>query len=66
MKAQCLLCYTLILKAEIYRGGEGSKERITVMLCTNANGMEKLQPLAGDKYESACCFKAVTHFSMPI
>ena len=32
-------------KEELCRGGKNSKERLTVLLCCNADGSEKLTPI---------------------
>ena len=36
---------SFVLKKEEWKGGKRSKERFTVLLCSNWNGSEKLKPL---------------------
>ena len=48
---------TFTFRGECCRGGKKSKERITVMICRNMDGSEKLQPLVIGKYASPRCFK---------
>lgn len=48
---------TLSYKSEKCFGGKLSKERLTVLLCTNADGSEKLPPLVIGKSRNPRCFK---------
>jgi hypothetical protein len=50
---------TLAFKGERCTGGKNSKERITILLCTNSTGTDKLLPLVIGKYRSQQCFKNV-------
>jgi hypothetical protein len=50
---------TLAFKGERCTGGKNSKERITILLCTNSTGTDKLLPLVIGKYRSPRCFKNV-------
>lgn len=52
---------TLSLKGETCRGGKKCKERLTVLLCCNADGSEKLKPLVVGKFEKPRCMKGITH-----
>jgi len=46
------------------RNGERSKERVTVLLCTNMSGTEKIKPLLIGKSAKPKCFKGIK--SLPI
>jgi hypothetical protein len=48
---------TLVSKGERCTGSKNSKERITVLLCTNSTGTDKLLPLVTGKCRSPWCFK---------
>lgn len=48
---------TLSLKGELCRGGKHSKVRVSVLLCTNMDGSEKIPPLVIGKSTSPRCFK---------
>lgn len=50
---------TLTVKGENCHGGKLSKQRLTVLLCTNADGSEKLTPLVIGKAKKPRCFKNV-------
>lgn len=50
---------TMAYKGEKCKGGKQSKMRLTVMLCTNATGTEKLTPLVIGRSERPRCFKNV-------
>ncbi|XP_046395439.1 tigger transposable element-derived protein 6-like [Ischnura elegans] len=50
---------TLATKGEICHGGKRSKERLTVLFCTNSDGSEKLKPFVIGKFASPRCFKHV-------
>lgn len=52
----------LNVKGEKCSGGKLSKERITLALCTNMSGTEKLTPLVIGKSAKPRCFKNVKHF----
>ncbi|XP_037290737.2 tigger transposable element-derived protein 4 [Rhipicephalus microplus] len=48
---------TLTFKGEGCHGGKRSKERLTVLLCANEDGSEKLPALVIGKFEKPRCFK---------
>jgi hypothetical protein len=50
---------TLALKGKRCTGSKNSKERITVLLCTNLTGTDKLLPLVIGKYRNPRFFKNV-------
>lgn len=47
---------SLSIKGETCQGGKKSKERVTVLLCCNADGTEKLKPTVIGKYWKPRCF----------
>ncbi|UYV75558.1 K02A2.6-like [Cordylochernes scorpioides] len=51
---------TLHFKGETCTGGNASKERITILLCCNMDGSEKMQPLVIGKAKQPRCFRALT------
>ncbi|KAH8010001.1 hypothetical protein HPB51_024351 [Rhipicephalus microplus] len=52
---------SLCLKGEACRGGKKSKERITVLLCCNVDGSEKLKLTVVGKFQKPRCFKRESH-----
>ncbi|GBO27638.1 Tigger transposable element-derived protein 6 [Araneus ventricosus] len=50
---------TLDIKSDTCHGGKKSKVRLTVLLCANADGFEKLFPLIIGKSKKSRCFKNV-------
>lgn len=58
---KCLPDRTLALKGEACHGGKNSKDRITVLLCSNSDGSDKLQPLVIGKSQRPRCFKNIKH-----
>lgn len=52
---------SLCLKGEACQGGKKSKERITVLLCCNADGSEKLKLTVIGKSQKPRCFKRESH-----
>ncbi|GBN25987.1 Tigger transposable element-derived protein 6 [Araneus ventricosus] len=50
---------TLAIKSDTRHGGKKSKVRLTVILCVNADGSEKLPPLIIGKSQKPRCFKNV-------
>lgn len=50
---------TLQMKGESCHGGKRSKERLTVVLCANMDGTDKLKPLVIGKFANPRCFKSV-------
>lgn len=59
---KCLPDKTLTFKGDPCSGGKHSKERITVLLCVNCTGTNKLKPLVIGKTKKPRCFKNVTSF----
>lgn len=53
---------TLAFKGEPCHGGRNSKERITVLLCCNADGSEKLTPIVIGKSKKPRCFRNIKRF----
>lgn len=55
---------TLIIKMETCHGGEKYKDGwLTMLLCCNTGGSEKLQPLAMGKFGKSCFVKTVKNCS---
>lgn len=48
---------SLSLKGEACHGGKCSKDRLTVLLCCNMDGSDKLKPWVIGKYRNPRCFK---------
>lgn len=48
------------IKGKSFRTGKHSKERVTLLLCANMSGSEKLPPLLIGKSANPRCFKGVT------
>ncbi|CAM4944475.1 unnamed protein product [Rotaria socialis] len=65
------LCYratpdrSLVLSKEECKGGKKSKERLTVLLCSNLTGTEKLKPVVIGKSQRPRCFKNITTSKLP-
>ena len=57
---KCLPDKTLHMKGEQCSGGKKSKERITVLVCANMTGTEKLPLLVIGKFAKPRCFKNVS------
>ncbi|XP_071043603.1 tigger transposable element-derived protein 6-like [Parasteatoda tepidariorum] len=55
---------TMAFKGENCKGGKKSKQRLTVLLCANSTGTDKLKPFVIGKYAKPRCFKNVT--SLPV
>ena len=55
---------TLKMKGEKCFGGKKSKERISVLLCSNMDGTEMVKPLVIGKFQNPRCFKGVK--SLPV
>ena len=53
---------SLVLKTEKCHGGKLSKQRLTVLLCANSDGSEKMKPLVIGKSAKPRCFKNVKSF----
>ncbi|XP_038057078.1 tigger transposable element-derived protein 6-like [Patiria miniata] len=51
----------MAFRGEQCHGGKQSKERITVTLCANMDGTEKLKPLLIGKFKKPRCFKNVIY-----
>ena len=56
---KCLPDKTLTLKGETCSGGKKSKDRITVLVCANMTGSQKLPLLVIGKFARPRCFKNV-------
>ncbi|XP_065222127.1 tigger transposable element-derived protein 6-like [Planococcus citri] len=62
---ECALFFKLMpdqlteFQNEICREGEQSEERLTILLCANADGTEKLTPLVVGKLRNLACFKHI-------
>jgi hypothetical protein len=52
---------TLHFKGETCTGGKASKERITILLCCNMDGSEKIQPFVIGKAKQPRCFRGIKH-----
>jgi hypothetical protein len=55
----CLPDRTLALKGETCHGGKSVKERLTVLWCTNSDGLDKRVPFVIRKSMKPRCFKNV-------
>jgi hypothetical protein len=53
---------TLDIKGERCHGGKAYKDRVTMLLCCNADCSEKLRPLVVGKFEKPRCMKGVKHY----
>jgi hypothetical protein len=53
---------TRALKGEMYQGRKGSRDRVMVLLCCNADGSEKLCPLIVGKFEKPYYLKGLKHY----
>lgn len=53
---------SIVHRTESYHGGKRSKEQITVLLCCNMDGSEKLKPLVIGKSANPRCFKNMKSF----
>jgi hypothetical protein len=51
---------SLNIRGEACTGGKKSRERLTVLLCCNAEGTEKLAPLVIGKFVKPRCFKNIS------
>ncbi|CAF4758688.1 unnamed protein product, partial [Rotaria socialis] len=66
------LCYratpdrSLVLSKEECKGGKKSKERLTVLPCSNLAGTEKLKPVVIGKSQRPRCFKNITTSKLPV
>jgi hypothetical protein len=54
---------TLDIKGERCHGGKAYKDRVTVLLCCNADGSEKLRTLVVGKFEKPHCIKGLKHYT---
>ena len=61
---RCLPNKTHVFKGETCTGGKQSKERVTLLLCANMDGSERLTPLIIGKSQKPRCFKNVK--SLPV
>jgi hypothetical protein len=63
---KCLPDRTLQRLGQKCSGGKVAKDRITVLLCANADGSEKRKPLIIGKYQKPRCFKSVKPQSLGV
>lgn len=56
---------TLEMKGEPCHGVKKSKDRLTLLLCTNSDGSEKLTPFVIGKYKKPRCFKNIKTLPLP-
>lgn len=56
---KCLPDRSLTLKGEACHGGKNSKERLTILLCSNSDGSDKRVPFVIGKSAKPRCFKNV-------
>ncbi|XP_033223555.1 tigger transposable element-derived protein 4-like [Belonocnema kinseyi] len=61
---KCLPDKTLTFKGDTCHGGKKTKDRITVMVCANMSGKEKLELLVIGKSKNPRCFKGAK--SLPV
>jgi hypothetical protein len=52
----------LYIKGKRCHGGKAYKDTVTVLLCCNADGSEKLWPLVVSKFEKPRCMKGMKHY----
>ncbi|CAF2142131.1 unnamed protein product [Rotaria magnacalcarata] len=57
---------SLVIDRNDCRGGKRSKDRYTVMLCSNMLGSEKLKPVVIGKYAKPRCFKNIDMKKLPV
>ncbi|CAF4798490.1 unnamed protein product, partial [Rotaria sp. Silwood2] len=57
---------SLVLSKEECKGGKKSKERLTVLLCSNLTGTEKLKPVVIGRSQHPRCFKNITTSKLPV
>ncbi|CAF3341955.1 unnamed protein product [Rotaria sp. Silwood2] len=57
---------SFVLNKEDCKGGKRSKERFTILLCTNWSGDEKLKPLVIGKSLKPRCFKHINIQKLPV
>ncbi|CAF3500964.1 unnamed protein product [Rotaria sp. Silwood1] len=57
---------SLVTAKDSCKGGKRSKERFTVLLCTNMTGTDKLKPLMIGKSANPRCFKNLNVKNLPI
>ncbi|CAF3330341.1 unnamed protein product [Rotaria sp. Silwood2] len=57
---------SLVINRNDCRGGKRSKDRYTVMLCSNMLGTEKLKPVVIGKYAKPRCFKNIDIKKLPV
>lgn len=55
---------TMAFKGENCKGGKKSKQRLSVLFCSNSTGTDKLRPLVIGKYAKPRCFKNIK--SLPV
>lgn len=57
---------TLAFKGDKCQDGKKSKQRVTILFCTNMDGSEKLKPLVIGKSENPRCFKSINKADLPV
>ncbi|CAF4216168.1 unnamed protein product [Rotaria magnacalcarata] len=57
---------SLVLSKEECKGGKKSKERLTVLLCSNLAGTEKLKPVVIGRSQRPRCFENITTSKLPV
>lgn len=57
---------SLVINRNDCRGGKKSKERYTVLLCSNMLGTEKLKPIVIGKYAKPRCFRHLDLKTLPV
>ncbi|CAF1419046.1 unnamed protein product [Adineta steineri] len=57
---------SLVITKETCKGGKRSKERFTILCCTNMTGTDKLQPLLIGKAAKPRCFKNLNVKQLPV
>ena len=55
---------TFAAKGELCHGGKKSKNRITVLLCANMDGTEKMRRIVIEQSKKSRCFKGIK--SLPV
>jgi len=58
--------HSFFTSGEKCTGGKHAKNRVTVLLCANATGNEKLQPLVIGKYKKPRCFAGLCVQNLPV
>jgi DDE superfamily endonuclease len=48
------------------KGKKKNRERLTIALCANASGNDKLKPLVIGKFLNPCCFKNINRKNLGV